>query len=42
MAIDFVFCNYTVCAEIIIEWITECISYMYKLGLKTHRRFAAG
>ena len=24
-AINSVLCNYTVCAEIVIEWITECI-----------------
>jgi cation diffusion facilitator CzcD-associated flavoprotein CzcO len=32
MAINSAFCNYTVCAEMIVEWITDCISYMRKNG----------
>jgi hypothetical protein len=27
-----VFCNYPVCAEMIVEWITDCISYMREKG----------
>ena len=28
IAISSAFCNYTVCAEMIVEWITDCIRYM--------------
>ena len=28
------FCNYTVCAEMIVEWITDCIRYMREKDLK--------
>ena len=28
------FCNYTVCAEIVVEWITDCIRYMREKDLK--------
>jgi len=34
IAINASFCNYTVCAESIVEWITDCISYLRKKGLK--------
>ncbi|MGA2409756.1 MAG: NAD(P)/FAD-dependent oxidoreductase [Candidatus Binataceae bacterium] len=34
MAINSAFCNYTVCAEMIVEWITDCISYMRKNGFE--------
>ncbi len=34
MAINSAFCNYTVCAEMIVEWITDCISYMRKNGFR--------
>jgi cation diffusion facilitator CzcD-associated flavoprotein CzcO len=34
MAINSAFCNYTVCAEMIVEWITNCIGYMRKNGFK--------
>jgi len=31
-AINAAFCNYTVCAESIVEWITECIRYVREKG----------
>jgi cation diffusion facilitator CzcD-associated flavoprotein CzcO len=33
-AINAAFCNYTVCAESIVEWITECIRYVREQGFK--------
>jgi cation diffusion facilitator CzcD-associated flavoprotein CzcO len=32
IAIGTVFCNYPVCAEMIVEWISDCISYMRERG----------
>ena len=37
MAINSAFCNYTVCAESIVEWITDTIAYVRKNG---HSRIA--
>ena len=34
IAINTAFCNYPVCAEPIVEWITDCIRYMREKGLK--------
>ncbi len=34
IATNAAFCNYTVCAESIVEWITDCIRYMREKGLK--------
>ena len=34
MAINSAFCNYTVCAEMIVEWITDCIGYMRNNGFE--------
>ncbi len=34
MAINSAFCNYTVCAESIVEWITDCIRHMRDKGLR--------
>ena len=34
IAINAAFCNYTVCAESIVEWITDCIRYMREKGFK--------
>ncbi|MCY4387082.1 MAG: NAD(P)/FAD-dependent oxidoreductase [Desulfurellaceae bacterium] len=34
IAINSAFCNYTVCAESIVEWITDCIRYMREKGLQ--------
>jgi len=34
MAINAAFCNYTVCAESIVEWITDCIRYVREQGLR--------
>jgi cation diffusion facilitator CzcD-associated flavoprotein CzcO len=28
------FCNYPVCAEMVVEWITDCIAYIRKKGFK--------
>jgi len=33
-AINAAFCNYTVCAESIVEWITDCIRYVRGKGFK--------
>jgi cation diffusion facilitator CzcD-associated flavoprotein CzcO len=33
-AINAAFCNYTVCAESIVEWITDCIRYVREKGFK--------
>jgi hypothetical protein len=32
MAINSAFCNYPVCAELVVEWITDCISYLRDKG----------
>jgi cation diffusion facilitator CzcD-associated flavoprotein CzcO len=32
MAINSAFCNYPVCAETVVEWITDCIRYMREKG----------
>jgi cation diffusion facilitator CzcD-associated flavoprotein CzcO len=32
IAVGTVFCNYPVCAEMIVEWITDCIGYMREKG----------
>ena len=34
MAINSAFCNYTVCAESIVEWITDCIHHMRDKGFR--------
>jgi len=34
IATNAAFCNYTVCAEMIVEWITDCIRYMREKGFK--------
>ncbi len=34
IAINSAFCNYTVCAESIVEWITDCIGHMREKGLQ--------
>jgi cation diffusion facilitator CzcD-associated flavoprotein CzcO len=34
IATNSAFCNYTVCAETIVEWITDCIRYIREKGLK--------
>ena len=34
IAINSAFCNYTVCAESIVEWITDCIHHMREKGLQ--------
>ena len=34
MAINSAFCNYTVCAESIVEWITDCIRHMRDKGFR--------
>jgi hypothetical protein len=34
MAMNAAFCNYTVCAESIVEWITEAIGYVRDKGLR--------
>ncbi|MGE0822741.1 MAG: flavin-containing monooxygenase [Candidatus Binatia bacterium] len=34
IATNAAFCNYTVCAETIVEWITDCIRYIREKGLK--------
>jgi cation diffusion facilitator CzcD-associated flavoprotein CzcO len=34
MAINSAFCNYPVCAELVVEWITDCISYLRKNGYR--------
>src|SRR5262245_42216516 len=34
IATNSAFCNYTVCAETIVEWITDCISYIREKGYK--------
>ena len=34
IATNTAFCNYTVCAEMIVEWITDCIRYMREKNLK--------
>jgi cation diffusion facilitator CzcD-associated flavoprotein CzcO len=34
IATSIAFCNYPVCAEMVVEWITDCIAYMRKKGLK--------
>jgi cation diffusion facilitator CzcD-associated flavoprotein CzcO len=34
IAINNSFCNYTVCAESIVEWITDCIGYIREKGYK--------
>ena len=34
IAINAVFCNYTVCTESIVEWITDCIGHMREQGLQ--------
>ena len=34
IAINNSFCNYTVCAESIVEWITDCIGFMREKGYK--------
>jgi cation diffusion facilitator CzcD-associated flavoprotein CzcO len=34
LAMTAVFCNYTLCAEMVVEWITECIRYMREQGLR--------
>jgi len=34
IATNSAFCNYPVCAEMIVEWITECIGYLREKGLK--------
>ena len=33
MAINSAFCNYPVCAETVVEWITDCIRYMRGKGI---------
>jgi cation diffusion facilitator CzcD-associated flavoprotein CzcO len=33
MAINSAFCNYPVCAETVVEWITDCIRYMREKGI---------
>ncbi|MGE0821129.1 MAG: flavin-containing monooxygenase [Candidatus Binatia bacterium] len=35
LAISTAFGNYPVCAEMIVEWITDCIGYLRKKGLKS-------
>jgi cation diffusion facilitator CzcD-associated flavoprotein CzcO len=32
IAVSVAFCNYPVCAEMIVEWITDCINYVRKNG----------
>jgi len=32
IAMNAAFCNYTVCAESIVEWITDCIRYVREKG----------
>jgi cation diffusion facilitator CzcD-associated flavoprotein CzcO len=34
MAINAAFCNYTVCAESIVDWITECIRHVREKGFR--------
>jgi cation diffusion facilitator CzcD-associated flavoprotein CzcO len=34
IASSYVFCNYPVCAEMIVEWIADCIKYMREKGFK--------
>ena len=34
IAVNAAFCNYTVCAESIVEWITDCIRYIREKGYK--------
>ena len=34
IATNSAFCNYTVCAETIVEWITDCIRYIREKGFK--------
>jgi len=33
MAINSAFCNYPVCAELVVDWISDCIAYMREKGL---------
>jgi cation diffusion facilitator CzcD-associated flavoprotein CzcO len=35
IATNSAFCNYPVCAETIVEWITDCIKYMREKGFKS-------
>jgi cation diffusion facilitator CzcD-associated flavoprotein CzcO len=35
IAINTAFCNYTVCAESIVEWITDCIRHVREKGFKS-------
>ena len=34
VAVNSAFCNYTVCAEMVVEWIRDCIAYLREKGYK--------